>query len=109
MPEATTQANNRPVDSAVQPCPLKHFFGVELKPSDMAKAKPEWWPAEKGHPYAGVKVKITLGGVVPRQVLNSRGHFRIGGIPGGSASVDFEAAFYEDVKAALVSGRNLSA
>jgi len=109
MPEAAVQANNRAVDSAVQPCPLKHFFSLELKPSDMATAKPEWWPSEKGYPYAGVKVKITLGGVVPQQTLSNRGHFRIDGIAGGSASVDFEAAFYEDVKAALDRGRKLSA
>ena len=63
MSEAAAQANNRAVDSAVQPCPLQHFFSVELKPSDLATAKPAWWPAEKRHPYAGVKAKITLGGV----------------------------------------------
>lgn len=109
MPEAAVQANHRAVDSAVQPCPLKHYFSVELQPSDRATAKPDWWPAEKRHPYAGVKTKITLGGVVPQQTLNSRGRCRIDGIPGGSASVDFAAAFYDDVKDALDSGRNLSA
>ena len=109
MSEAAVQANNRAVDSAVQPCPLKHYFSVELKPVDMANTKPDWWPPEQRHPYAGVNVKITLGGVVPQQTLNSRGRFRIDGIPGGSASVDFEAAFYDDVEAALVSGRNFSA
>ncbi|MFY9510731.1 MAG: hypothetical protein WAQ05_07140 [Rubrivivax sp.] len=106
MPD-TAQANNRAVDSAVQPCPLLHFFSVELKPSDLAKAKPEWWPAAKGHPYSGVKAKITLGGVAPAQTLNSRGRFRIDGIAGGSASVDFEA-FYADIETALEDGRKFS-
>lgn len=109
MPEAAVQANNRAVDSAVQPCPLKHYFSVELKPSDWASAKPAWWPAEKRPPYAGVKARITLGGVVPQQTLNSRSRCRVEGIPGGSASVDFAAAFYDDVKDALDNGRNLSA
>lgn len=107
MPD-TTQANNRAVDSAVQPCPLLHYFSVVLKPVDAANTKPAWWPVEKRQPYGGVALTVTLGGVAPAQVLNSRGRFRIDGIAGGSASVDFEARFYDDVQSQLDNDRNFS-
>ncbi|MCE2909553.1 MAG: hypothetical protein O9343_18760 [Burkholderiaceae bacterium] len=102
------QVNNRAVDSAVQPCPLLHYFSVALEPVDAASTKPAWWPADVRQPYGGVAVTVTLGGVSPAQTLNSRGRFRIDGIAGGSASVVIKAGFYDDVRAQLDGDRCFS-
>lgn len=102
------RANNRAVDSAVQPCPLLHYFDIRLEPVDAANTKPVWWPAEARQPYGGIAMTLNLGGVAPAQTLNTRGRFRIEGIAGGSASVAFGARFYDDVQAQLDSDRSFS-
>jgi hypothetical protein len=95
------QQNNRPIDSAVQPCAqVKHAFDLFLGPAPDATPRPAWWPVDKGLGYGDERLVITLGGVPPQQQLDGGGFFHASDIPPGVAKVQF-TEFYASVRADL--------
>ena len=98
--------NNRPIDSAVQPCPcVKHAFDVFLGPAPDASPRPAWWPVDSGGGYGGETLAIALGGVDAQQKLDGGGFFHVGDIPPGVADLQF-SEFYADVRADLARRTN---
>ena len=96
--------DDRPVDSAVQPCPNRFWFDLKLLPRREAGPRPRWWPVERLPGYGSAHLSITLGGVAPPlQTLDSSGHFHATGLPAGSATVLFYD-FCSDIGPALDAG-----
>lgn len=105
MPPPTRASNdNRPIDSAVQPCSPCHWFKLTLLPVDRAKPRPAWWPKPALKAYPGEPLTITLAGVAPAQKLDGSSCFEVKCLSAGNATVTFDR-FYADVEAALASGR----
>lgn len=94
--------DNRPIDSAVQPCPcVVHNFQVTLGPAPDATPRPAWWPVEGSGLYGAESLAITLAGVDAQQTLDGGGGFQASAIPPGVAQVRFDK-FYDDVRADIV-------
>jgi hypothetical protein len=85
----TKPRDDRPVDGAIQPCPLRHWFDLSLKFAPPAEPRPIWWPAERLSGYSGEKLSVTAPGIVPAQQLDGQGRLRIDDIPAGKADVVF--------------------
>jgi hypothetical protein len=99
VPAASTR-NDRPVDSATQPCPNSHFFELALTLAPEAD-RPTWWPTERLSGYGGEKVKISGGGIAPPdRELSGIGGLYVSGIPAGTAKVEF-TDLLKSVKEAL--------
>jgi hypothetical protein len=82
--------NDRPVESAVQPCPLLHWFDLRMKFAPPPEARPKWWPVERRSGYPDEKVSITAAGVAPPlRRLDGSGRVRVDNIPAGKAQVVF--------------------
>jgi hypothetical protein len=95
--------NDRPVDSATQPCPNQHFFALTLLVGPEA-LRPDWWPKERLWGYGGEKVKVDGAGIAPpERELSGSGNLLINGIPSGSAKVEF-TELLKSVKDALDEG-----
>ncbi|MCU0970015.1 MAG: hypothetical protein MUF03_14615 [Rubrivivax sp.] len=104
MPPPDASSSGRAVDSAVQPCPPRHRFALELLPADATAARPAWWPPRPLRAYAREPFDISLAGVGPSQRLDGAGSFRASGLPGGDAEVEF-AELLSSVEDALARGR----
>ena len=95
--------DDRPIDSATQPCPNQHFFELALVLASESE-RPEWWPKERLSGYGGEQVKVTGAGIAPpERELSSIGGLHIDGIPSGSAKVEF-AQLLKSVKDVLDEG-----
>jgi hypothetical protein len=95
------EQDNRPIDSAVQPCPcVTHDFQVRLMAAPDVSPRPAWWPVDDAGAYADESMAIALGGVEARQRLDGGGGFQASAIPPGVAQVQFDR-FYDDVRADL--------
>lgn len=103
MPSAGAR-NDRPVDSATQTCPNKHYFAVAMSfvPPPEPK-RPEWWPEEEFSGYRGEKLKVKAAGIPQEQELDGSGELRVNGVPAGSAEVHF-ADFAKSIREALAEG-----
>jgi len=100
---AAGERNDRPVDSATQPCPNTHFFELALTVAP-EHDRPAWWPKERLSAYGAEKVKVTGGGIVPPdRELSGIGGLYLSGIPAGSAKVEF-TGLLKTVKDALDEG-----
>jgi hypothetical protein len=100
---ATGVRNDRPVDSATQPCPNTHFFELAL----VVAPEPDrqtWLPKERLSGYRGEMVKVTGGGIVPPdRELSGTGGLYVSGVPAGSTNVEF-TGLLKSVKDALDEG-----
>lgn len=100
--------DNRPINSAVQPCPcVSHKFDVTLGPAPDASPRPAWWPVDSSSAYGSESMTIALAGVDAKQTLDGGGAFSVGGIPPGAANVHFDT-FYDEVQADVDQRTNLS-
>lgn len=83
--------DDRPVSSAVQPCPIRHWFDLRLRFRPESRPRPGWWPVERLPGAPGAALHLTLTGAALLQQLDGEGHLRLDGLPAGSGS----ALFYD--------------
>ena len=96
--------DDRPVDSAIQPCPNRFWFDVRLLPRREASPRPAWWPVDRLPGYGGSHVSVILAGVAPPlQTLDGNGRFHADGLPAGRGTVVFYE-FCADIGRALEAG-----
>jgi hypothetical protein len=81
--------DDRPVSSAVQPCPVRYWFDLRLRLRAENQPRPRWWPVERLPGAPGAALHLTLAGAAPLQQLDSDSHLRIDDLPAGSGSVLF--------------------
>jgi hypothetical protein len=95
--------DNRPVGSAVQPCPKRHWFQLTLVLRPESQARPAWWPVERRAGYPREKVSLTLPGAAGLHTSDSSGRLRIDGVPPGVGSAAYYD-FYSDVRSEFERG-----
>ncbi len=96
-PTTPAASTERPVSSAVQPCPLKHWIRIQVVPRPDLKQRPAYWAPVGSNPYVTEAFTAQITDGHHDGELDGGASVRFDRIPAGSCQVTLQE-FFKPVK-----------